>query len=76
MSPWQRRLSFVSNNDFILEGLQDGFKPDITGTAGYDALNYTNATSYREISDIDSSCKNCTVINYLFAINDLHRHFG
>ena len=54
--PWISTLgkenSLDSNRDFILDGLQNGFKlmkePDVSGIAGYDAVNYTTATSCDE----------------------------
>ena len=45
---WQRELAFDLDKDLILDGLQNGFKlikePDVSGIAGYDAVNYTSAT--------------------------------
>ena len=44
---WQKELSFDCVKDFILDGLQNGFKlikeSDVSGIAGYDGVNYTRA---------------------------------
>ena len=45
---WQKELAFDLDKDFILDGLYNGFKlikePDVSGIAGYDAVNYASAT--------------------------------
>ena len=45
---FQRELAFDLDKEFILDGLQNGFKPvkepDASGIAGYDEVNYASAT--------------------------------
>ena len=54
---WQRELAFDFDKDFVLDGLQNGFKlineSDVSSIAGYDAVNYTSATCYEFKPELD-----------------------
>ena len=54
---FQGELAFDLDKDFILDGLQNGFKlikePDVSGIAGYDAVNYASATYAESKPELD-----------------------
>lgn len=75
---WQRKLSFDFNKGFYTRGCAKWFQARCYRHCGLwrAELYYCYLLLWDFLIHLPTSCKNCTIINYVSAINVLHQHFG